>query len=314
MSRLTSLCLIALLLVLTACSSGDAEVEAAMLSAERRVSELESALSNGTVRNATIITQYASLLSQSRPELAPLLSELKKDATTQGPLFKSIKSRLVAVQDGTESFENWTDKVAELEAIQAAANIAVYNDALSDTVNVIADLSDGQFARVAAVSQEAELKMNQAEDFGAGSQYIGNPHYGYWSHGAGGSFWAWYGQYHFFSSLFGGRPYYYHDWAGRRGYSYYNDVGRNTYTSRKQWQSQTETENRARKQFGGSKFQSPYSRSRQGASGLSKQSTAVQKSAFRSSFSKSGSSSSSKFASGTRNSDFRTSKGVSRGK
>ena len=180
-----------------------------------------------------------------------------------------------------------------------SARISAYNDALSDTVNVLADLSNGELARVNAVSQQAEQRMNRSKDHGAGSQYIGNPHYGRWSHGSGGSFWAWYGQYAFFSSMLGGRPYYYHNWSRNRGYSYYHDVGRSNYTSRSQRTRQAATETRARKQFGSGGHKSPYAKTRSGASGLSKASTTPRRS----------------YSSGSsRSSGFRTSRGVSRGK
>ncbi|MFP6806081.1 MAG: hypothetical protein VB957_02680 [Pseudomonadales bacterium] len=298
---------------LSGCSSGESKVEAAMLKTGNQLQVLNSALDGGTIRNATIIKQYSSILKSSRPELKPLLFELEKDATTMSPVYTSLQQRYSAVKDNIEQFDSWTAKVQELNAIQTASTVAIYNDALSDTVNVIADLSHGELARVNAVSQEAEQKANGSKNFGAGSQYIGNPHYGHWSQRSGGSFWAWYGQYHFFSSMFGGRRYYYNDWGRNRGYSYYNDVGRSSFTSRSQRASQGAVDNRARKQFGSKgTYKSPYSKSRVGASGISRASTAQQKSLFKSQYS--GSSKRSKFQSSSRNSGFRTSRGVSRGK
>ena len=312
-SRRVLVSTVLLALLLGGCTSGDAKVEAALKETQVRLQGLTAALETGKVRNATIITEYASLLKSSRPELVPLLVELEKEATTLSPVYQGLQQRFSAVKDNSEQFENWTEKVQELLAIQNAATLAVYNDALSDTVNVIADLSEGKLARVNAISQEAEQKANNAKNYGAGSQYIGNPHYGRWSHGSGGSFWAWYGQYRFFSSMFGGHRYYYNDWGRNRGYSYYNDVGRNNFTSRSQRASQRDVDNRARKQFGSSgRYKSPYSRSRTGASGMSRASTAQQKSLFKSQYSSR--SKTSKFQSSSRNSSYRTSRGVSRGK
>lgn len=299
--------------MLSGCTSGKSEVEAALAKTQSRLQELATALDSGTVRNATLIRQYATILKSSRPELVPLLVELEKEATTMSPVYQSLQQRYSAVKDNIEQFDNWTDKVQELLAIQSAATLAIYNDALSDTVNVIADLSRGELARVNAISQEAEQKANNAKDYGAGSQYIGNPHYGHWSHGSGGSFWAWYGQYHFFSSMFGGRRYYYNDWGRNRGYSYYNDVGRGNFTSRSQRAGQRDVDNRARKQFGSKgNYKSPYSKSRIGASGISRASSAQQKNLFKSRYSSGGKTS--KFQSSSRNSGYRTSRGVSRGK
>jgi len=302
-----------LVLVLGGCTSGEAEVESALQKTQVQLQELTAALEGGKVRNATLITQYAAILKVNRPELVPLLVELEKEATTKSPVYQGLQRRFSAVKDNTEQFDNWTDKVLELQAIQRAASLDIFNDALSDTVNVLADFSKGELARVNAISQADELKANNAKDFGPGSQYIGNPQYGRWSHGSGGSFWAWYGQYHFFSSLFGGRRYYYNDWGRSRGYSYYSDVGRGNFTSRSQRASQRDVDNRARKQFGSrGNYRSPYSKSRTGASGLSRASSAQQKSLFKSRYSSGGRTS--KFQSSSRNSGYRTSRGVSRGK
>ena len=303
--------------LLVGCSSGDAQVESELLSAERRLDELQKSLSAGSLRNAAIIRQYTQILKQDRPELSSLLSVLEKEATLENPLYLSLRQRFDGIKSDTENFESWTEKVEELQSIQTAADTAVFNDAMSDTVNVIADLSNGSLARVNAVSKEAEMALNNSKDQGAGSQYVGNPHYGHWSHGSGGSIWAWYGQYAFFSSLMGGRNHYYNDWAGSRGYSYYHDMGRNNYSSRSQRSSMQATEQRSRKQFGSSgKFKSPYAKTRSGASGMSRASTAQSKSLFKSPYAKSGSSSksSSKFQSSTRSSGFRTTRGASRGK
>ena len=306
------------MLVLPGCgSSGSAQVEGELLSTEKQLRQLEESIKNRTLRNANIIVQYADVLRARRPELSGQLNQLKKEATTESPIFQSLKTRLQAVKDGSETFENWTDKVAELQAIQSGADSSVYNDALSDTVNVIADMSGGELARVNAVSQESEQKLNNSQNYGQGSQYVGNPHYGSWSHGSGGSFWVWYGQYAFFSSMFGRDRYYYHDWSRRRGYSYYHDVGRNSYTSRKHRSAMADVDRRAEKQFRSSgRYQSPYSKQRRGSSGLSAKSTAQSKSILKSKYASSGGGSrySSSYSGGSRNSGSRTSRGLSRGK
>lgn len=302
---------------LVGCSSGDAQVEAELLSAERRLDELKKSLSEGSLRNAAIIRQYSQILREERPELSSLLYVLEREATLENPLYVSLRQRFDGVKNGTENFESWTEKVEELQSIQTASNTAVFNDAMSDTVNVIADLSNGTLARVNAVSKEADMALNNAKEQGAGSQYVGNPHYGHWSHGSGGSFWAWYGQYAFFSNLMGGRNYYYNNWAGSRGYSYYHDMGRNNFSSRSQKSGMRDVEQRSRKQYGSSgKFKSPYAKTRSGASGMSRASTAQGKSLFKSPYAKSGAGtkSSSKFQSSTRSSGFRTTRGASRGK
>ena len=313
-----SLVLMFLLGFLVGCGSSDAQVEAELLSTERRLDDLQKSLSAGSLRNAAIIRQYTQILKKDRPELGGLLTVLEKESTVENPLYQSLRHRYEGVKNSTESFDSWTEKVEELQSVQAASDTAVFNDALSDTVNVIADLSNGSLARVNAVSKEAEMAMNNSKDQGAGSQYVGNPHYGHWSHGSGGSFWAWYGQYAFFSSMMGGRNYGYNSWAGNRGYSYYHDMGRNNFSSRSQKSGMRDVEQRSRKQFGSSgKFKSPYAKTRTGGSGISRASRMQSKSLFNSPYAKSGSGSSkssSKFQSSTRGSGFRTSRGASRGK
>ncbi len=292
-------------------ASMEEQYQMAYVAAEKDLASLAKTLNSGSIRNANILKQYSRLLKRQRPELVPLLNGLELDATSSGPVYKDLQERLAAVSP--ESIDSTlTEKIKELDSLRGAAQPAVYNDALSDTVNVIADLSEGKLARVNAISKAAELQANGAKDFGAGSQMIGNHHYGHWSHGSGGSFWVWYGQYAFFSRMFGGHRYYYNDWASHRSYSYYNDVGRNNFTSAKQRKSQLAVEQRAKKNYRSNKpFKSAYAKPRSGASGMSKASMTRSKSAFKSPYaSKSGS----RYSSSTRNSGFRTSRGASRGK
>lgn len=303
--------IVGLVLLLQGCSSGKARVEDQLAAVEQNLNGIRDALNANGIRNATIIRQYSDVLKNKRPELRSLLVELEKDATVQGPLFLGLEDRLQKVRDGA-GFDSWTEKLDEASRLNSATSRETYNDALSDTVNVLADLSEGELARVNAISQTAEQTLNKSGNMGPGSQYVGNPHYGHWSHGSGGSFWAWYGQYAFFSSMFG-RNHYYHDWAGNRGYSYYHDVGRNHYTSRTQRTRQLDTDTRSRKQFGTQgRYKSPYARTRGGSAGLSSGSRGLQKSTFKSQYSSSGKTS--KFQSSSRSSGFRTSSGISRGK
>lgn len=305
--------LIGICITLIGCSSGESKVDDQLDVVEQNLAGIQGALNDNGLSNAMMIREYASILKTQRPELYPLLVELEKDATIQGPLFKALQSRFSGLKDGSEYYESWTEKLDEATRLNAATKRDAYNDALSDTVNVIADLSEGKLARVNAISAAVEQTLNKSKDYGKGSQYIGNPHYGHWSHGSGGSFWAWYGQYAFFSSMFGNNRYYYNNWASNRGYSYYHDVGRNHYTSRSQRNSQRDVDTRARKQFGSQgKYKSPYAKSRGGSTGLSSSSKGLQNSAFKSQYGSSRKTS--KYQSSSRTSGFRTSRGVSRGK
>ncbi|MCE9677669.1 hypothetical protein LZP69_00500 [Shewanella sp. AS1] len=284
--------------------------------AQERVAYLGSALEKGEIRNANLLKQYANLLQTQKPELTPLLEELAKDASTQGPMYNSLKRRLEELGNSS-NFVDLDQQLEEAQNLYQAADPSLYNDMLSDPVNVVADMSNGALARVNAISREAAVLANGAEDFGAGSQLVGNPAYGSWQTGSNGmSFWAWYGMYSMFSNLVRG-PVSYDRWSSRRDYSYYNDVGRYRYTSPKQAQAQNQTFERTKKQFNnqGKRFDSPYAKSRAGSTSLSRQSSSAPKastvgkrssgSKFRSNYANS---------SNFRNSGSRTTRGVRRGK
>jgi hypothetical protein len=144
---------------------------------------------------------------------------------------------------------------------------------LADPINVLADMSDGKLPRVDALSKEAEEKIDGVSGSGAGAQLVGNPHYGSWqSNSSGNSFWGWYGQYAFLSSMMG-RPIFYDRWSSNRGYSYYHDYGRSTYSSPRQMKSQASLETQTQKRFSsqGKQFESAYARKRATTSKISSQ-------------------------------------------
>lgn len=284
---------------------------------QQRLDTLSKMLNDGQIRNANLLKQYVQVLEKQKPDLSPLLNELATDATNRGPMFTSLNRRLTDSQNPA-NYVDLDEQLAEVENLYQAADPSIFNDMLSDPLNVVADMSDGTLARVNSISREAAALANGAEDFGAGSQLVGNPAYGSWQTGSNGmSFWAWYGMYSMFSNLTRG-PIGYDRWSSRRNYSYYNDVGRYRYTSPKQARAQTQTYQRTKKQFNaqGKKFDSPYAKSRTGSTSLSRQSsstpkasstgrTASSKSKFRSNYSKDSS---------FRNSSSRTTRGVRRGK
>lgn len=284
---------------------------------QQRLSQLDSMLKAGELRNATLLTQYTRLLKSSKPDLVPLLDELARDATSSGPMYQSLKRRTNELADAA-NFVDLDQQLEEAQNIYQAADSSLFNDMLSDPVNVVADLSGGQLARVNSISREAAALANGSEDFGAGSQLVGNPSYGGWqTNSSGMSIWAWYGMYSMFSNVM--NPVRYDRWSNNRGYSYYNDVGRYRYTSPKQASAQNRTFENTKKTFNsqGKQFNSPYAKSRTGSTSLSRQSTAAPKtstagtrtasssSKFRSNYSKDSS---------FRNSSNRTTRGVRRGK
>lgn len=282
-------------------------------SAEYYIQQLGTNLDNQRIRNAIILKQYAQLLAQQKPELAPLLNELAKDATKLGPLYSSLQSRLTTLKSNPNVLGDIEAQLFESETLIEASDNSLFNDALSDPINVIADMSDGKLARVNAISKERSLQANGAQDTGAGSQLVGNPNYGQWqTNSSGMTFWHWYGMYAMFSALTP-RPIGYGHWSSHRDYSYYSDVGRNRYTSPGQRKAQDDLNQRTKKQFanrGG--FKSPYAKSKTGASRMSTASKKAQRApsfAGKSSYSKQKSA-----ASSFRNSSSTTSRGIKRGK
>ncbi len=269
--KMGSLLFFFLILLLSGCSDRLAEeIDANSRVAKVRMATLASKLDAGQIRNATLLKQYALLLKKQKPDYAPLIDELAKDATTQGPMYKGLQSRLNNATNSPDNFVSREEQLDELKNIVEAAGPDLFNDALSDPVNVLADMSDGKLARVNAVSKAASMQANGAQDFGDGSQLVGNPNYGQWKQDSNGmSFWEWYGMYALFSNLT--RPVMYDSWSRNRDYSYYSDYGRSRYTSPKQYKTQEQQVTRSKKQFGNtnSKFSSPYAKNRTGSSQVS---------------------------------------------
>jgi hypothetical protein len=287
---------------------------------QQRVDQLGQALKNGQVRNANLINQYATKVLSNKPHLLPLVNEFRKDASTDGPIYKALLDRVNTATNQPQMFESSQALYNELLNIYQAADPVLFSDALSDPLNVLADMSDGQLPRVNSLSKSQSQRANKAQDFGTGEQLIGNPNYGSWQTGSNGmSFWAWYGMYSMIGDIFGRRTYY-NDWGRSRNYSYYNDYGRTRYSSPSQLKSQRSLDTRTKKSFSrsGQKFTSPYSKNRAGSSSLSSQSKTAQSSAnrFRSNSIKKSSyaSKSSTKSSSFRNSNTNTSRGFRRGK
>ncbi|MET1254452.1 hypothetical protein [Aliikangiella maris] len=281
---------------------------------ESQLERLSKGLNNQTVLNAGILNQYATQLGQSNSEYAPLAKLLGENAKTSGPMYQSLVERLNTVKlYSGESVEQLEKNLQELELLNEAANPAMFSDALSDPINVLADASNGKLPRVQSISREQEASSNRQSNLGNGAQLIGNPQYGQWVTGSNGmSFWEWYGAYALISDLMGGRRYNYSTWGSNRPYSYYHDYGRNRYTKPSVFNKQNQIEARTQKTFSqqGKRFSSPYAKKRTGAVGLSKASQSRPSSgSFRkaSTFRRSASSSG-------RRAQSRTSRGPSRGK
>jgi len=265
---------VVVMLILTACSSKDDQIQKT-LEQELKASKvalkyLGRSLDYDVIQNAVKLKRYAKLLKLERADIIALIDEIAKDATRLGPLYLGLQKR-VGYAENQADFPDWQTRLQELKSLRQALSPYRFGDALSDSINVLADLSGGKLPRVAAMQKSTELKTNHAKDYGAGSQYIGNPSYGHWQSGGinGTSVWAWYGMYSAFSSLT--RPTYYGDWSSNRGYSYYSDYGHSRYTSPQQRSAQATVQTRTKKSFDrqGKNFSSPYAQRKTGSSSLS---------------------------------------------
>lgn len=311
MQPLKSLILL-LMLLLSACGDPIKEqVTQQIPLTEQRIDLLAQALDSGQVRNANLIKQYAERLLRDKPSYKPLIDEFIKDTGTQGPMYLALVDRLNTVKNQPQMFKDSQAIYDELLNLYQAADPVLYSDALSDPLNVLADMSDGTLPRVNAMSKAQSLAANKAQDFGTGEQLIGNPAYGNWTTGSNGmSFWAWYGMYSMMGDLFGSRRTSYNDWGRSRNYSYYNDYGRKRYSSPDQLRKQTDLDTRTKKSFErrGQKYTSAYSKNRTGASSISSQSKNAQTSANRFANKTTNKSAYAKSSKSAKNASFRNSK------
>ena len=274
-------------LVLIGCSSEQdkwqKQLDQQAVISDAKIERLKQHIDAGHIANTSLLSQYAEIIRQDNPELGELSSALAQDASPNGPIIRALESRLSDAKSDinqvvTMGHEQVNKVYQELTAIEAGAAPDTYGMMLSDPINVLADMSQGKLARVAALSAEASARINDAEDFGPGSQLVGNPQYGSWqTNSSGNSFWHWYGQYAFFSSMFRS-PIGYGSWGRHRDYSYYNDYGRSTYTSPRQRQNQQSTERSTRQKFkkSGQKFSSPYANTKQTTSAVARKSSKFQ--------------------------------------
>ena len=258
-------CLVLAIFALTACGGDplDDQIARQEQLTKQQMQLLDQQLQRGQVRNANLINSYADIVAADDPKLAPLLDQLKQDASVNGMLFQNLQRRWQDVNNNPDAFASKQARLAELSSIYQAADPLVFNDMLADSLNVIADLSKGALPRVSGESLATSLAANNASDYGSGSELVGNPNYGNWqTNSSGHSFWAWYGMYSMFNNLMSPRIGY-DDWSRHRNYSYYSDRGRNTYRSPQQRNSDNKFEQKIKKSFSrNDSYQSPYAKQR----------------------------------------------------
>lgn len=243
---------------------------------QRSLKTLEKRLEDQNIPYAGVLREYAALVGKMKPEYQPIAELLSKESTTEGSLFNSLRTRLndanAEIPTAAMQKPHNSRLYEEYDAILAATKPGNFEMALTDPINVLADMSGGTLGRIGALNKEESEQENGADDLGAGSQLVGNPAYGSWQYRSNGtSFWGYYGQYRLFSDLVGGNSVNYDTWSQRRDYSYYHDSGRDYYTSpsQKTTQSKVHAAAEKRSKFSAAKktFNSPYANRKKSTAG-----------------------------------------------
>ena len=261
--------------LISGCTSNEerylAFLENQMVRIKQNYIDLGEHINRGNVKNAQMIVRYADEVLRIRPELQELTNVLRTESTTGATIYRALDGRIRNAQSRLSGAVDQQELLAigtEANALDEATRLDEYNRALSDPLNVLADLSQGSLPRVDALPPSKTQGTNGSSNLGTGQQLVGNPHYGQWrTNSSGNSFWAWYGQYALLSRFMGGGPIGYDRWSYGRNYSYYHDWGRNNYTSPNLRNQQNRLENRTRQKFRseGRSFNSPYATKRTGA-------------------------------------------------
>lgn len=217
----------------------------------KQLDSLKDKLDNNNLSNAVLVKSYGATLSTLKPELIPVIDTLKKDASSQGGMYKNLESRLKAVNKKPERQADYRAASEDLNNITVGADAAVFNDSLLDIVNTLADLSGGKLARINVPKSKVAENLKDKQGIVPGSYLVGNPNYGSFKQDdSGKSMWEWYGQYAMFRDLMGAGannsyrrgPIYANDWYREPHNSYYNNYGRDSYGSRqakKKWKTRS---------------------------------------------------------------------------
>ncbi|MBX2857734.1 MAG: hypothetical protein KTR17_03645 [Cellvibrionaceae bacterium] len=277
------------------CSSNEQrvkkELEFATQQVNNGITQLKQHLQAGRVRNAKLLKVYADSIKKNHPEYREIANLLAQDATVSGPIISALEQRLNDAKKQIPNAVRFPDKTRqlgqELNAIHAAADIQNFNLALTDPINVLADMSGGKLSRLSTAGTSADTSITAP----VGSELIGNPNYGQWqTNSSGDTFWEWYGKYALISSLFDlASSGSFSGWSSNRRNSYYHDYGRDYYSSPSQKSNYQQAETRVKKQFSqqGKKFESPYARSKSTINSGKKDSVFKTPNKFKSSFSNS---------------------------
>ncbi|MDQ7091272.1 MAG: hypothetical protein Q9M50_11685 [Methylococcales bacterium] len=235
---LVSLVMVGLLLLLSGCGNDYAErVQKDYSLTEQQLNTLGKKLDTGQLINTQIIGTYSKKLATLKPDFKSVADAMAKDATRQGTLYQGLSERLKKINRKPDNKQQFQAAYQSLVSIKMGSDPIVFNDALIDLINTLAQLSGGKLDTV-SIPKDSKAAHVRGETIVPGSYLVGNPSYGqYKPDSSGRSIWQWYGQYAFFSSLFKGNSYNqnpisYSQWNSRSHYSYYRDYGRRTYGSR----------------------------------------------------------------------------------
>lgn len=180
----------------------------------------------------------------NNPAFQNLKEQFLKDTTEDGVVFKSIKqdyetfkknpTRNILTNSSVEniSMDTFNYKFFdEISRISKVVSTQTFDEHFVDYINILASMSPN-VSPVVVDSVDDTLPV--------GNQLVGNPNYGEWQRdSSGNSFWAFYGQYAFFSNLFDNdrygysynRAYRYDRWHKNRNWSFYNDKYVKSYES-----------------------------------------------------------------------------------
>ncbi len=291
--------ILSLVATLSACGSDPTkeikrEISSNLVAAESAFDSLNSQLDGGTLRNASLLPAYAKVARDKKPEFRQIIDTLASEGTRSGPTYLSIKNRLTEVRPKATGTIDTVEvgSAVNLELLNVRTAITNYDAMLVDALNMLADFTGGTLPKV----REIEFEDSRSEGGSVGSEYVGNSNYGEWrTNSSGNSFWHWYGQYAFFSMMFGNRPVYYDSWSGNRRPSYYHDRNRGAYSSPSARKNQSDALAKTKKSYTarGKSFKSPYAKNTRikGVANSTKSSRVSSPKPFKSSYAKSSSSS-----------------------
>lgn len=276
------------LLALAACISKEAalqgEVDEQLDVSTKAVNSLKTKLTQGGgIPNALILKKYATQLAQMNPAMTEAAQLMAKNADADGPMVRALEKRLSDVANTKKKYvAGLEEQLLEVNAVKEAALPDIFNDALADSVNALADLSGGKLARVQGMSQTAQRNLyGGAYAYAApGANLIGNPMYGEWQAQSDGDYlWQWFAAYWFFDEVldlddvFERKHYRYGHWSRKRPYSYYHDHGRYRYTSTSRLKRQDNQDRALAANTAGKpasqRHRSPYARKSPGGGGVS---------------------------------------------